>query len=344
MWPKVSILIAARDEEKVIGRLLSSLQKVRYPKNLLEILVIVDGSKDKTAKIARSFKGVKVLEQKEPRKCKGEALNAALPLTTGEIIAVFDADAIVSPNAIKAAVRNFKKADVAAVIGPHYSYNCKSWVSKACAIEMSIYNFVRELRAKFRRDVHIDGGNFYIRKEILEELGGFDTETLLEDSELAFRLKLAKPQLKAIYEPNAIAYLQEPSTLSAFIGQRQRWARGAIRLFKKYQGMRKQSLWLATQGIHYYAAPFATALSLSWLFLPFLSSLRILEILIPINIIVMIYAIFAAAALVKYKKASFIPYIPFWLNLSTLELFIFCKAAFDEFLNKEFTWFKTPRE
>ncbi|MGC8940496.1 MAG: glycosyltransferase [Candidatus Nanoarchaeia archaeon] len=345
MRPKVSILIPAKNEEKVIGRLLASIQKVDYPKEKLEVFVIVDGSTDRTADIARSFKGVKVLEQKEPRKCKGEALNAALPLTKGEIIAVFDADGIVSPNAIKAAVAHFKKKEILAVTGPHISQKSKNLISKGCEIEMSMHNLAQKIANKMGFDAHINGGNFYVRKEVLEKIGGFEIETLVEDSALAFALKAKKQKNpKIILEPKAIVYQQNPHTISAFIGQRSRWSRGLIKLIKKYSSVSAPSIWLSSilEGVHFYAAPFSVALTFGLFMLPLLSKAELI-ILTPIATIILAYIVFAMISLARERKIKDAVYIPIWLGLSALEFFIFCKAIIDEALNKEFTWFKTPR-
>jgi 1,2-diacylglycerol 3-beta-glucosyltransferase len=216
MLPKVSVIIAARNEEKVIGSTLSHLTKVDYPKDKLEIFVVVDGSSDRTAEIARSFPDVKVIEQKEPRRCKAEALNAVIPLTTGEIIAVFDADAIVHPCAIRAAVKHFENEKVLAVTGLHESYKCNDWVSKASAFDESIRNFAVEFANKLNFDAILDGSNLYVRKRVLEALGLFDTETMVEDLALTINIITLKDREKIIYEPKAVVYQQEPNGVRNF--------------------------------------------------------------------------------------------------------------------------------
>jgi len=310
MLPKVSVIIAARNEEKVIGSTLSHLTKVDYPKDKLEIFVVVDGSSDRTAEIARSFPDVKVIEQKEPRRCKAEALNAVIPLTTGEIIAVFDADAIVHPCAIRAAVKHFENEKVLAVTGPHESYKCNDWVSKASAVEASIRNFAVEFANKLNFDAALDGSNLYVRKRILEAIGMFDTETMLEDLTLTINISTLKDREKIIYEPKAVVYQQEPNGVRNFMKQRYRWARGFLRVLKKYKHIDGIKLWI-------------------FVFL----------LLIPISS----YYTFFTFMTIKRGRAELKKYVPYWITIAPLYLFVFFRAMIHEQFGKDFKWFKTPR-
>jgi cellulose synthase/poly-beta-1,6-N-acetylglucosamine synthase-like glycosyltransferase len=96
--PTVSILIPARDEEKVIGRLLQRMAELTYPHNKLQVIAIDDASSDKTKQIAEEYSNrypfIEVLhrEEKTGGKGKAAAMNAGLDRSTGEIILCFDAD------------------------------------------------------------------------------------------------------------------------------------------------------------------------------------------------------------------------------------------------------------
>src|SRR3989344_8217841 len=109
--PSVTVVIPARNEEKTIGNCLKSILEADYPKEKLEILVAIDGCKDRTEEIARSFKNVNVVAG-EPKTSKAAALNSAWPKARGEIVAIFDSDCIVTKDCIREAVKHFSNPDI----------------------------------------------------------------------------------------------------------------------------------------------------------------------------------------------------------------------------------------
>ena len=96
--PTVSVLIPARNEEKVIGRILTRMTELTYPKEKLEVIVIDDASTDQTSEIAEEFttkhEYIKVVHRslEDGGKGKPTALNHGLKYGTGEIVCCFDAD------------------------------------------------------------------------------------------------------------------------------------------------------------------------------------------------------------------------------------------------------------
>ncbi|MEM4714328.1 MAG: glycosyltransferase family 2 protein [Candidatus Nanoarchaeia archaeon] len=340
-WPVFSVIIPARNEEKVIAQTIKTILNVNYPKDRLEIFVVIDGSLDKTAEIARQFKKVIIVEEKEPRKCKGDALNAVLPLTKGEIIAIIDADVKISKNAFKAIAKRFRDKNIAAATGPCLSYRTNTFVSRIVSVETSLYNFIQRILSKFNLDAHLHGGNLYVRKSDLIAVGGFDTETMLEDWELSLKIK-QKLNKKIIFEPKAVAWQSEPPTISAFWGQRYRWARGTLKVAKKYKKICFQYL---LHGFPYYSAPFSLALNFGLFSYILFSSFKILDfVVLPALLIFLFYFCFAfAAKLTNHENLRDIAYIPLWFCFCWIEFFIAAKAFIDEKKKVEFKWFKTPR-
>jgi len=116
----VSILIPARDEEKVIGRLLQRLVELRYPRDMLEVIVINDCSKDKTGQIVETYASmypgfIKVINRKKGGNGKSEALNEGLLYAKGEIIGCFDADYFPQIDFLEKMLPSFLDSHVGAV-------------------------------------------------------------------------------------------------------------------------------------------------------------------------------------------------------------------------------------
>ena len=107
--PPVSVLIPAKDEEKVIGNTLESFTEADYPKNNLEIVVIASDSTDKTAEICEKYQdrlNITVLTDPLPKKGKPAALNYGLKHTSHDLICVYDADTFVRKETLQSIVRH----------------------------------------------------------------------------------------------------------------------------------------------------------------------------------------------------------------------------------------------
>jgi cellulose synthase/poly-beta-1,6-N-acetylglucosamine synthase-like glycosyltransferase len=116
--PTVSMIIAAYNEEEVIASKIENALALSYPKGRLEIIVVTDGSTDRTTEIAQSFEpaGVQVLHKPE-RQGKTAALNRAVPYASGEILFFSDANTFYAHDVIPKLVRNFHEASVGGVCG-----------------------------------------------------------------------------------------------------------------------------------------------------------------------------------------------------------------------------------
>jgi cellulose synthase/poly-beta-1,6-N-acetylglucosamine synthase-like glycosyltransferase len=121
--PTVSILIPARNEEKVIGNLLEKMTELSYPKEKLEVILIDDASLDNTGKIAeeyaKKYKFIKILHRDKRIGGKGKpaALNAGFRQSTGEIVLCFDADYLPNCSIVSKLVEKFADPSVGAVQG-----------------------------------------------------------------------------------------------------------------------------------------------------------------------------------------------------------------------------------
>ncbi|MEM0358329.1 MAG: glycosyltransferase family 2 protein [Candidatus Bathyarchaeia archaeon] len=234
----VSIIVPVKDEEKVVNRLLKALLKLDYPTEKMEILIVEDGSSDKTVEICmeyvRRYPNHFSLLRKPTSNGKPSALNYALKHAKGEIVAFFDADNVPEPDALKRAINYFVDRSVAAVQGRLCSINAdENMLAKLVSYEDAVWCEVY-LRGKDVLDlfVHLKGSCQFIRYDILTKVGGFDEDALSEDMELSARL--AENGYRIRYAPDVCAWQEMPADLTQLFKQRVRWFRGTMETAFKY--------------------------------------------------------------------------------------------------------------
>jgi cellulose synthase/poly-beta-1,6-N-acetylglucosamine synthase-like glycosyltransferase len=115
--PRVTIVVAAHNEESSIGEKLRNLLALDYPSDRLEVLIASDGSDDDTENIVRQFEGKGVGLLALPRRGKAYAMNAAVAASSGDILVFSDANSMYAPGAVRALVRPFADATVGGVAG-----------------------------------------------------------------------------------------------------------------------------------------------------------------------------------------------------------------------------------
>jgi cellulose synthase/poly-beta-1,6-N-acetylglucosamine synthase-like glycosyltransferase len=235
--PSFSIVVPVKNEAKVIDRLLVSLSKLNYPASKREIIIIEDGSTDKTLGIcmnyAKEHANVKIL-QKPFSNGKPSALNYGLKHAKGDIIAVFDADNVPDANALMAVLEYFEDPTVAAVQGKTMSLNPKEnmltqFISYEEAVWCEAYLRGKDVLNLF---VHLKGSCQFIRRDVLEQLEGFDEAVLSEDMEISARL--VENDYKIRYASDVVAWQESPSNLKTLFKQRTRWFRGTMEVAFKY--------------------------------------------------------------------------------------------------------------
>lgn len=227
--PKISIVISAFNEEKQIKKTILSLQKIDYPKDLLEIIILNDGSKDRTAKIALPYADGKHLIFIDNLVNKGKAacLNQGISLATGEFIACMDADSQVMPNILMKTVPYFKKRNVGAVTVTVEVEEKKTLLQKIVDLEFILGLSLFLKIFSFFDCIFVTPGPFSVfRKSMLDEIGGFDETNITEDLEIAYRIHKAGYRIENCMDTKVITYI--PPTFKALHTQRKRWYSGAI--------------------------------------------------------------------------------------------------------------------
>lgn len=241
-YPMVSVLIPAHNESLVIVRTVRALLNFTYPKDRYEIIVINDNSTDDTAKkleeVQREFPDRKLIVistgPEVGGKGKSNALNIGYSVSKGEVIAVYDADNTPEPDALTILVENLMADDkLGAVIGKFRTRNRNaSILSRFVNIETLTYQCMNQAgRYFFFKLCTIPGTNYVIRRSIIEEIGGWDTQALSEDTEISFRLYRMGYYIKQM--PLAVTWEQEPHLLDVWFRQRTRWAKGNLYVLVK---------------------------------------------------------------------------------------------------------------
>lgn len=241
-YPTVSIMVPAHNEALVIVRTVRALLNMEYPKDRYEVIVINDNSSDDTAEkleeLQREFPDRKlVVISTGPEvggKGKSNALNIGFSVSTGEVIAIYDADNTPESDALAILVENLMEDDkIGAVIGKFRTRNRNaSLLSRFVNIETLAYQCMNQAgRYFFFKLCTIPGTNYVIRRKLIEEIGGWDTKALSEDTEISFRLYRMGYYIKQM--PLAVTWEQEPHLLSVWFRQRTRWAKGNIYVLVK---------------------------------------------------------------------------------------------------------------
>ncbi len=362
-YPTCSILIPAYNEEKVIGKTIEAMMKLVYPKDKLQILVINDGSTDKTKEIIQSYSKqdsrVELFDipKGEGGKGKSRTLNIGRRAAKGEVIAIYDADNTPDENSLRYLVAQLLlHKELGAVIGKFRTVNKnKNFLTKFINIEtLSFQSMLQAGRWQMHNISTLPGTNFVMWTWLIEKLNGWDEEALTEDSELSIRIYEEGYKIKFI--PYAITYEQEPESWKVWIKQRMRWVRGnnyvIAKFFKdipKFKNRRLAFDLLYTLALYYLF--FAAIIISDFLFI--ISALNLVSMSLPgpytfvwiMAFILFIFEITLAISFDREDSASKIwLIIIMYFSYCQLWIYIVLKAAYSDYIKKEKrTWAKTVR-
>lgn len=230
---KFAILIAARNEERVIGNLVNSLFNQDYPKELFDVYTCVNNCTDKTLEVAKKAHS-KIIEVKKKVKTKGEVLLYAIDeLKNKEYDAyiVFDADNVVDSKFLSI-MNNYYQSGYKFVQGRKDSSNISaSWISSSYSLFYYMQNiFYNRARSRANMCATINGTGFMVEKKFMEEK--FKPVTITEDIELSLMCVLNGERI--VYADDAITYDEQPVKFKVSWKQRARWSFGIMQCCKKY--------------------------------------------------------------------------------------------------------------
>jgi cellulose synthase/poly-beta-1,6-N-acetylglucosamine synthase-like glycosyltransferase len=238
-WPPVTVLIPAHNEELVIAEILNALLKVNYPPERLRILPINDRSQDRTGEIIDDFarrypERIRPFHRQSGPGGKAAALRDAMERIDDEIFLVFDADYIPGRGLIKQLVAPFFDPGVGAVMGRVVPWNVgRNCLTRLLDLERAGgYQVDQQARMNLGLLPQFGGTAGGLRKSAVEAVGGWNTRTLTEDTDVTFRLVLAGWQV--VYQNRSECYEEVPENWYSRIRQIQRWARGHNQALARY--------------------------------------------------------------------------------------------------------------
>jgi len=257
--PKISILVPTYNEADIIRLKLENLIKVKYPRDLMQIIIVDSNSQDQTVNIVNSFvkqhpeSNIQILTESE-RRGKSAALNFALKKCDGEVVIISDADCFWHSDILEKALPFLADPNVGAISGPKILLNARqSWVTKTEDTYLNLMNLMRLGESKVGSTLLFEGGFSAYKKEVLESFDPYNTGS----DDCGSIVTLAEKGYRAIFVPEARFYSAFPESWKEKAGIKMRRANQLVRVLWKYlslflKGHIKVSKRVIIQGILIY--------------------------------------------------------------------------------------------
>jgi 1,2-diacylglycerol 3-beta-glucosyltransferase len=237
-YPFVSVLVAAKNEEAVIGSLVENLCTLDYPASRYDLWIIDDNSTDRTPKVLdqlqTKYSNLRVVRRSaNALGGKSGALNQVWTTTQADVIAVFDADAKVPKDLLRRVLPLFNREPVGAVqVRKAISNGQTNGWTRGQVAEMAIDSYFQQQRIAIGGIGELRGNGQFVRRTALERCGGWNEETITDDLDLTLRLHLDQWDIDFLMMPA----VGEEGVVNA-VGlwhQRNRWAEGGYQRYLDY--------------------------------------------------------------------------------------------------------------
>ena len=252
-WPRVSVLICARNAAGTLDECLRSVAKLDYPD--YEVIVVNDGSTDATGEIARRHTGVTVIDT--PHGGLSAARNAALVRASGDIVAYTDADVCVDPAWLIYLVQPFLRSDVVGAGGPNVVPEDDPWMAQCVARSPGAPTHVL---LDDRAAEHVPGCNMAYRRDALLAIGGFDPayHAAGDDVDVCWRLQARGRQIG--FAPSALVWHRHRRTIRGYWRQQVGYGEAETQLMDNHpeRFLNGHAVW---KGRIYSSLPFVRAIS-----------------------------------------------------------------------------------
>jgi len=244
-----TILLPAKNEERVYRETIQKVYDLNYPKELVQIIAICREDDPGTIAEAQAKidelgdPNVQLLIYNDYPITKPHGLNLGLQVARGDVVTIFDAEDEPHPDILNIMNTTMLNDDVDAVqSGVQLMNHNTRWFSFLNVLE---YFFWFKSSMHFYANTGITplGGNtVFVRRELMEQLGGWDEYCLTEDADLGIRLSLAHARIRIIYEDEFVTREETPHTIRQFIKQRTRWNQASIQIFLKWEWLKLPKL------------------------------------------------------------------------------------------------------
>ncbi|MDW7710700.1 MAG: mycofactocin biosynthesis glycosyltransferase MftF [Deferrisomatales bacterium] len=217
--PSVTVVIPVKDRADELERCLASLERLRYPRELLEVIVVDDGSTDESPAVARAH-GARVVASGGCGAGPASARNRGAREARGELLAFIDSDCTSAPDWLAELVGRFADPEVGAVGGRVEGMHCATRLDQYEARMSSLSLGDRELSGRDGDDTfYVPSCNILVRRSAFREAGGFRAGMHVgEDVDLSWRLRDRGYRL--VYVPRGWVYHEHRNRLAAFLRRR----------------------------------------------------------------------------------------------------------------------------
>ncbi|MEV6331779.1 glycosyltransferase [Streptomyces sp. NPDC051909] len=247
----VSVIVPAYNEEAGIEATIRSLLASTH--EYVQIVVVDDGSTDRTFEIAESVEDPRVMVVRQPNAGKAAALNTGIGWARFDIIVMIDGDTVFEPDAVQRLIQPLADPRVGAVSGNTKVGNRQGVLGRWQHLEYVIgFNLDRRMYDVLECMPTVPGAIGAFRRDALARVGGVSEDTLAEDTDLT--MALCRDGWRVVYEESAIAWTEAPSTVRQLWKQRYRWCYGTLQAMWKHRRAvveRGQSGKLGRRGLLY---------------------------------------------------------------------------------------------
>ncbi|MDO8482722.1 MAG: glycosyltransferase [bacterium] len=227
VFPSVTIIVPVFNEENTVTKTVFSLLKLDYPKDKLKIIIVDDGSTDKTPDIIKRFRNQKRIEIiRKSNGGKYTALNAGLAITTTDLVGCLDADSFVPPDTLKKIIPYFENEKTMAVTPAIKIHRPDGFIRHVQSNEYNLGIFMKKCFSIIGAITVTPGPFSIFRKTVFDNLGLFREAHNTEDLEIAMRMQ--KNFYRITNAHTAVVYTTGPATLRMLYRQRVRWIKGFL--------------------------------------------------------------------------------------------------------------------
>jgi cellulose synthase/poly-beta-1,6-N-acetylglucosamine synthase-like glycosyltransferase len=242
-WPMVTIQLPIYNERYVVKRLIQSVCRFDYPRELLEIQILddstddtVDIAKPVAAEMRRQGFDIGYIHRDDRIGFKAGALKEGLKYAKGQLVGIFDADFMPHPSFLKETIPYFTDPEIG-MLQARWGHINSDYSLLTRAQSMGIdghFGVEQASRAWSGFFMNFNGTAGIWRKTTIEDAGGWQADTLTEDLDLSYRAQLKGWKLKFVSD--VVCPAEVPVTINAFKSQQHRWAKGSIQTAKKNLG------------------------------------------------------------------------------------------------------------
>ncbi len=269
--PKLSfiVLLPARHEEDVIQSTIAHVANAHYPSDLLKIIVICEcgdlgtiaRAQEKINELSRAgINNASVVTFNDTPINKPHGLNVGFRQASGDVVTIFDAEDEIHPDIFNIVNTVMLREKVRVVqCGVQLMDYDSSWYSTLNVLE---YYFWFKSRLHFHASagmVPLGGNTVFFRREIMEQIGGWDEHNLTEDADIGIRLSSIGEKIRVVYDDRYVTKEETPPTLGHFVKQRTRWSQGFLQTLAKGEWQKLRTLYQKYLAVYTLAFPMLQA-------------------------------------------------------------------------------------